>query len=93
MIINFADNETEKIFEGYLSKKLPREIQNIARRKLKMLHFSINLNDLKVPPSNRLEKLKGNSHNYYSIRINSQWRIVFIWENNNSYDVQIIDYH
>ena len=93
MINNFKDKETELIWNGILSKKLPVEIQQIARRKLRMLNSSNTLNDLRIPPSNRLEKLKGNLSNYHSIRINNQWRIIFHWENGNVFDVQIIDYH
>ena len=69
------------------------EIQEIGRRKLRMLHNSIDINDLKIPPSNRLEKLKGNLKDFYSIRINNQWRIIFKWENNNAFEVEILDYH
>lgn len=93
MIISFGNKETEKIWEGERVKKLPNEIQEVGRRKLRMLNNSQHLNDLMIPPSNKLEKLKGNLKEYYSIRINSQWRIVFKWENGNSFEVQIIDYH
>lgn len=75
------------------SKKLPLEIQQVGRRKLRMLNNSHNVNDLRIPPSNRLEKLKGNKKKFYSIRINNQWRIIFKWENNHSFEVEIIDYH
>ena len=91
MIISFSSKETEKIWKGELTRKLPLEIQKIGRRKLRMLNNSTSIIDLKVPPSNRLEKLKGND--FYSIRINDQWRIVFKWENNNAFDVEIMDYH
>jgi proteic killer suppression protein len=74
-------------------KKPSIEIQEIGRRKLRMLHNSIDINDLKIPPSNRLEKLKGNLKDFYSIRINNQWRIIFKWENNNAFEVEILDYH
>jgi len=93
MIVSFGDKETEKIWRGNASLKLPIDIQNIARRKLRMINSSQNLEDLKVPPGNRLEKLKGNFKAYYSIRINTKWRIIFIWEDNNSNEVQSIDYH
>ena len=93
MIISFGDKNTEKIWNGIAVKKPSVEIQEIGRRKLRMLHNSIDINDLKIPPSNRLEKLKGNLKDFYSIRINNQWRIVFKWENNNAFDVEIIDYH
>jgi proteic killer suppression protein len=93
MIISFGDKNTEKIWNGIVVKKPAIEIQEIGRRKLRMLHNSIDINDLKVPPSNRLEKLKGNLKEFYSIRINNQWRIIFKWENNNAFEVEIIDYH
>lgn len=93
MIISFGDKETEKVWSGVRSSKLPNEIQQIARRKLRMLNNSQDINDLRVPPANRLEKLSGNLIGYYSIRINIQWRIIFHWQEGNSYEVQIIDYH
>ena len=93
MIISFGDKNTEKIWNGIAVKKPSIEIQEIGRRKLRMLHNSMDINDLKIPPSNRLEKLKGNLKDFYSIRINNQWRIIFKWENNNAFEVEIIDYH
>lgn len=93
MIINFGDKETKKIWNGERSSKLPNEIQEISRRKLRMLNSSQDLNDLILPPSNMLEKLKGKRMNFYSIRINNQWRIQFQWNNNNAEQVKIIDYH
>ena len=93
MIQSFGSKETEKIWTGSRSKKLPDEIQQVARRKLRMLNNSIYLNDLIIPPSNYLEKLKGDLKDYHSIRINNQWRIIFIWDNGHSYSVEIIDYH
>ena len=93
MIISFGDKNTEKIWNGIAVKKPSVEIQEIGRRKLRMLHNSIDINDLKIPPSNRLEKLKGNLKDFYSIRINNQWRIIFKWENNNAFEVEIVDYH
>ena len=93
MIISFGDKNTEKIWNGIAVKKSSVEIQEIGRRKLRMLHNSIDINDLKIPPSNRLEKLKGNLKDFYSIRINNQWRIIFKWENNNAFEVEILDYH
>jgi proteic killer suppression protein len=93
MIKSFNSKETEKIWEGTRSTKLPNEIQDIARRKLRMLNNSIDLKDLTIPPSNRLEKLQGNYKEYHSIRINDQWRILFKWINGHSYNVEIIDYH
>ena len=93
MIQSFGSKETEKIMNGIRSGKLPYEIQQIARRKLRMLNNSLNLNDLIIPPSNNLEKLKGELKHFHSIRINDQWRIIFHWENGHSYNVEIIDYH
>ncbi len=93
MIQSFGSVDTEKIWQGEQIKKLPVEIQHVGRRKLRMLNNSMNLQDLKSPPANRLEKLSGRSKNYYSIRINDQWRIVFKWKNNHSYEVEIMDYH
>jgi proteic killer suppression protein len=93
MIISFGTKETEKIWNGERVKKIPIEIQKIGRRKIRMLNNSQNLIDLIIPPSNRLEKLTGKFKEYYSIRINDQWRIVFNWKNNNSHQVKIIDYH
>ena len=72
---------------------MPNEIQDVLRRKLRMLNNSQDVNDLRIPPANRLEKLKGDLEDYYSIRINNQWRIIFQWLNNDAYDVKIIDYH
>lgn len=91
MIISFGSKETEKIWRGEKIRKLPIEIQKVGRRKLRMLNNSQDINDLRIPPSNRLEKLKGKD--FYSIRVNDQWRIVFRWENNQSYNVEIVDYH
>jgi proteic killer suppression protein len=93
MIISFGSKETEKIWNGIVVKKPSIEIQQIGRRKLRMLHNSQNLTDLRIPPSNRLEKLAGNLNDFYSIRINNQWRIIFIWENGNASNVEIVDYH
>jgi proteic killer suppression protein len=93
MILSFGSKETERIWNGERVSKLPNEIQEIGRRKLRMLNNSQNMNDLKIPPSNRLEKLSGNLKDWYSIRINDQWRIVFMWENGNAIEVRIVDYH
>lgn len=91
MIISFGSKDTEKIWDGGRVKKMPVEIQQIGRRKLRMLNNSQNLSDLRIPLSNRLEKLQGSD--FYSIRINDQWRIVFQWIDNNAHDVEIMDYH
>ena len=93
MILSFGSKETEKIWNGERVKSLPIEIQNIGRRKLRMLNNSVNIADLRIPPSNRLEKLSGNFKDYYSIRINDQWRIIFKWNNGLIEKVEILDYH
>lgn len=93
MIISFGSKETEKIWNGIIVKKPSVEIQQIGRRKLRMLHNSLNLIDLRIPPSNRLEKLTGNLKDFYSIRINNQWRIIFCWEDGNASAAEIVDYH
>lgn len=93
MIISFGNSETEKIWNGVRVKKLPLEIQNIGRRKLRMLNNSGDLSDLRIPPSNRLEKLSGKLKNFHSIRINDQWRIIFKWNSGTASEVEIIDYH
>ncbi|MCL2294603.1 MAG: type II toxin-antitoxin system RelE/ParE family toxin [Spirochaetes bacterium] len=93
MIVSFANKETELIWNEDFSRKYPRDIQRTALRKLIVLHKSINLLDLRIPPSNHLEKLKGDREGQYSIRINDQWRICFKWENGNAFDVEIVDYH
>jgi toxin HigB-1 len=93
MILSFGSKDTERIWNGEWVKKMPKEIQEVGRRKLRMLNNSQNLNDLMVPPSNKLEKLSGNLKGFYSIRINDQWRIIFKWNNGNASEVEIIDYH
>lgn len=93
MILSFGSKETEQIWNGNRVKKMPMEIQNIGRRKLRMLNNSQDIADLRIPPSNRLEKLSGKLNEFCSIRINQQWRIIFIWNNGNASAVEIIDYH
>ncbi|WP_339706313.1 type II toxin-antitoxin system RelE/ParE family toxin [uncultured Kriegella sp.] len=93
MILSFGSKETEQIWNGTRVKKMPLEIQNIGRRKLRMLNNSQDIADLRIPPSNRLEKLAGDLNGFYSIRINRQWRIIFLWEKGNVSKVEIIDYH
>ena len=93
MILSFESKETEKIWNGIRVKKMPIEIQNAGRRKLRMLNNSLDIADLRIPPSNRLEKLTGKLNNYHSIRIKKQWRIIFIWAKGNSSQVEIVDYH
>lgn len=93
MIKSFKSKETEKIWNKQVSKKLPYQIQEKARLKLRMLNNSNSLNDLRIPPANHLEALKGNRKGQYSIRINDQWRICFEWLDENVYNVEIVDYH
>jgi proteic killer suppression protein len=95
MIASFKDEETEFIWKGRFSKKikLPVQLHNVARRKLRMSAAAPTLETLRVPPHNRLEALKGNREGQWSIRINDQWRICFKWEKGNALDVEITDYH
>ena len=93
MILSFGSKETERIWNGEWVKKLPNEIQETGRRKLRMINNAQSIADLKIPPANRLEKLAGDLKNYYSIRINDQWRIIFKWNNGNASEVAITDYH
>jgi proteic killer suppression protein len=93
MIQSFKCKDTEKIFNRTFSKKFPNDIQRVALRKLRMLNRATILNDLKVPPSNRLEPLKGKRKGQHSIRINEQWRVCFKWRKGDAFDVEIVDYH
>jgi proteic killer suppression protein len=93
MILSFKCKETEKIFNLSFSRKLPEDIQKTALRKLKYLSSAVSLEDLKIPPNNRLEALTGNRAGQYSIRVNRQFRICFHWQNGNAFDVEIVDYH
>ncbi|HJS80209.1 MAG TPA: type II toxin-antitoxin system RelE/ParE family toxin [Vitreimonas sp.] len=93
MIQTFADSETEKIWLGRRSRKLPPDIQATALRKLRMLNQARVLGDLRVPPANRLEALAGDREGQHSIRINDQWRICFVWEKGGPANVEIVDYH
>lgn len=93
MKLKFKCKETELIWNGVVSLKLPRDIQQVARRKLRMLNNAKSLNDLRIPPNNHLEALKGNRKGQHSIRINKQWRICFRWHLENAYKVEIVDYH
>jgi len=93
MIKSFASKETEKLFRRQFSRKLPQNIQRVARRKLEILDAAEALQDLRIPPSNRLEKLSGDKKGQYSIRINDQWRICFEWREDDAFDVEIVDYH
>jgi proteic killer suppression protein len=95
MILSFRDEETELIWRGKFSKriKLPTNLYNVARRKLRMIAAAVTLETLRVPPNNRLEALKGDRKRQWSIRINDQWRICFEWQNGSAHDVEITDYH
>jgi proteic killer suppression protein len=93
VIKSFKNKETEKIYSREASLKLPRDIQQNALRKLRMINNSKTINDLRIPPANRLEKLSGNREGQHSIRINDQWRICFVWRDGDAYDVEITDYH
>jgi proteic killer suppression protein len=93
VIRSFADREAEKMWRGERSRRLPADIQQTARRKLRMLNAAAGLDDLRIPPANRLEALKGGRKGQYSIRINDQWRICFRWNDGAASDVEIVDYH
>jgi len=93
MIKSFKDKETEKLFNRHFSKKLPQNLQHLARRKLVMLDAAPELNALRIPPGNRLEALKGDRKGQHSIRINDQWRVCFRWKTGDAYEVEIADYH
>lgn len=93
MIKSFKSKEAERIFQGRYSKRIPVEIQRFAALKLEMLAAASELKSLRVPPSNRLEKLRGDRGGQYSIRINDQWRICFVWQTGDAYEVEIVDYH
>ncbi len=93
MIKSFRDGNTERIWLGAWSKRLPPDIQPVARRKLRMLNNARDLTDLRVPPANRLERLKGGRRGQYGILINNQWRVCFRWSGGDAWDVEIVDYH
>ena len=93
MILSFACAETEKIFAGENSRRLPPDIQRVARRKLLILNAATEVGQLRVPPGNRLELLRGARTGQHSIRVNDQWRICFRWREGNAYEVEIVDYH
>lgn len=93
MIESFGDSATESIYRGLRVRGLPGDIQERARRKLRMINQARIVEDLRVPPGNRLEQLKGNLNEFWSIRINQQWRIIFRWQDGSKYDVRILDYH
>lgn len=93
MIISFRSKEAELIFNGRFSSKLPHDIQRLAARKLVYLDGADDLDDLRSPPGNHLKALRDNREGQHSIRINNQWRICFVWRDNNAYEVEIVDYH
>lgn len=93
MIRSFKCKETERLFNGRFSKKLPQDIQRLAARKLTIIHAAGALNDLRTPPANRLEALSADRGGTYSIRVNKQWRICFEWHQDGAYAVEITDYH
>ena len=93
MIKSFNSKETQKVWNGTRSGKLPLEVQRIGRRKLRMLNNAVDILDLRIPPANRLEKLSGKLKDFHSIRINDQWRIIFRWVDGQAFDVEIKDYH
>ncbi len=93
MIISFGSKDTDRIWDGERVKSFSKELQDISRRKLRMLNSSQSIIDLQIPPSNRLEKLKGKYKDFYSIRINNKWRLIFKFKNGNAFEVEIIDYH
>ncbi|MGH8521741.1 MAG: type II toxin-antitoxin system RelE/ParE family toxin [Gammaproteobacteria bacterium] len=93
MIKSFKCKETEKLFHGKFSARLPRDIQRIAQRKLIQVHAAATLEFLRVPPANRLEALSGDRAGQHSIRVNDQWRICFVWKGGAAFDVEIVDYH
>ena len=93
MIRDFADKDTEKIWNGTISRRLPHDIETVARRKLRMLNNARQLDDLRIPPANRVEALKGDRRGQHSIRINDQWRICFRWNDGDASQVEVVDYH
>lgn len=93
MIKSFKSKETKKVFNRTFSRKLPQDIQKAAYRRLAFLHSAQELKDLRIPPSNQLEKLERERQGQHSIRINKQWRICFVWQDGNAYHVEIVDYH
>jgi proteic killer suppression protein len=93
VIRSFADKETERVWHGDISRRLPNQIQGIARRKLRMLNAAQRLDDLRIPPANRLEAMRGKRAGQHSIRINDQWRICFVWHEGQCDEVEIVDYH
>jgi proteic killer suppression protein len=93
MIRSFADRDTERLFARERSRRLAPELQRVAYRKLVLLHAAESIQDLRVPPGNRLEKLRGDREGQHSLRINERWRICLVWRDGDAYTVQIVDYH
>ena len=93
MIKSFKDKETEKVYSREGSRKLPEDVQQVALRKLRMVNNAKNLNDLRIPPANNLEKLKGDREGQHSVRINDQWRVCFKWKGGDAHEVEIADYN
>lgn len=93
MILTYACKDTERIGKGESTKKWNKEVQKVATRKLAYLNAAVSLRDLQIPPSNRLHQLQGDLKGYYSVSINLQWRIIFLWDNGNASEVKIVDYH
>ncbi|HEX8314408.1 MAG TPA: type II toxin-antitoxin system RelE/ParE family toxin [Flavisolibacter sp.] len=93
MIVSFGSKDTEKIWQGLRVAKIPLNVQEVGRRKLRMINNTVDLLDLRIPPANRLEKLSGDLKSFYSIRINDQWRVIFKWNAGNASEVEILDYH
>ena len=93
MIKSFRDRDAERLFRRERVKRFGPDVQRVGLRKLRMLDAAVELEDLRVPPANRLEKLKGDRSGQYSIRINRQWRVCFVWRGGDAYDVEIVDYH
>ena len=93
MIRSFHSSETEIVWRGEVSRRLPFSMQSVARRKLRMLNNAQSLNDLRIPPANRLEALHGDRRGQHSVRVNDQWRVCFRWANGDAFDVEIVDYH
>jgi len=93
MIRSFKGKDADTIWQGIASRRLPSAIQSVARRKLRMLNAAVGRDDLRIPPANRLEALKGSRKGQFSIRINDQWRICFRWKGSDAHDVEVVDYH
>lgn len=93
MITSFRDREAERVFKRWTSRKLPAEIQRVAYRKLMIIHHANSLSDLRIPPGNHLERLRGDRTGQYSVRINNRWRVCFEWHDGRADAVEIVDYH